>query len=116
MRAQVELFEHVAAGGVDENDVIGKIVGDQQSVGDAWRGDHGKAGGIRNDGSLGRLMHTLCDFLPRGNVLRRNLYKAIPSDLALMKAINCDPVSGVARFFAGRVSNRTNRSVKMLAI
>ena len=53
MRAQVELLEHVAARRVDENDVIGKIIRDQQSVSDAWGRDHSKAGGIRKDRSLG---------------------------------------------------------------
>ena len=58
----------------------------------------------------------MCDFLPSSNLLRRNLYKAIPRDLAIVKTVNRDSVSGVAWLFAGGVGDGTDRSVKMIAI
>lgn len=116
MRAQVELVQHMAALGVDENDVIGKIVGDKQLFGRPVAGDHREAGRIGDNGSVGGLPGALGYFLSRCGNLRRNLYEAIPGEPALMKTVNCNPISCVLRLLAGGVSDRTDRSIKMFTV
>ena len=116
MGAEIELLEHVAALRVDENNVIGKIVRDEQLVGSVGAGDHRKACWIRKDGSLVGFLNALRHPLPRGNLLRRNSYEAIPTDFALMKALDRNAISRIACLLAGRVSNGTDRSIKMIAI
>ncbi len=116
MSAQVNLLENLAARRVEENDVIREVVRDEQLVRSVGAGDNRKAGGIRQDRSFVGFLDALGHLFSCGNLLRRNLYKAIPTDLALMKAIDCDAVSGITRLLSRRVSNRTNRSVKVLTV
>src|ERR1700676_1301410 len=116
MGAQVELFEHTAAFGVDENRIIGKIIGDEQLVRCAVAGDRRKAARIRDSGAIGGFARPLWDFLSRRGPLRRNLYEAIPSQLALMKAINRNPIPGIAGLFTSRVCDGTDRGIEMFAV
>src|SRR3984957_7051007 len=116
MSADVELPEHAPAVRVDENDVIGKIVGDEQLVGPTAARDHRQAGRIRNCRTIVDHARSLGNFLTRGSGLRRNLYKAIPGQPAFVKAINRNPISGVVWLLAGRIGDGANRGIKMFAI
>src|SRR5579863_2049382 len=116
VRAHVELFQDEAADGVDENDVVGKIICDQQPIGRSLTRDDRQPSGIWDRGSLGGLMQALSDFLAWSNLLGRKFYETIPSNFTSAKAIHRNPVSGVARLFTVRISDRADGSIYMLAI
>jgi hypothetical protein len=108
VRAQIELFEHSAFAGVDENNIIGEIVSDQQLVGRAVTRDHREPRRIGYRCSVCSLANAICDLLASSNLLRRNFYKAVPRQLGVTKTVDRDPVSGVARLLTGWVRDGTD--------
>src|SRR5256885_14757055 len=98
MFAKIELLQDVTIGGIQQHYVIRKVVGHQQLV---WVGalprDDGKATGIWDCSSGGRMAKSVRHALATGNLLRRGLLKTFLSKPAFMKAIkrDADRESGV---------------------
>ena len=74
MFAEIELLQDVTIGGIQQHYVIRKVVGHQQLV---WVGalprDDGKATGIWDCGSGGRMAKSVRHELATGNLLRGDL-------------------------------------------
>jgi hypothetical protein len=116
VRTYIELLEHRPLAESIRTTLSERLFATSNLSGAFSARDYRKACGIRQDRSFVCFLDALRHALSCGNLLRRNLYKAIPTDLAFMKAINCDPISRIARLLSSGVSNRTNRSIKVLTI
>ena len=115
MRAQIELLQNAPIAGVEQHDIVGEIVGDQQPVAALAR-NHGQSGGIRNRGPRRGLTDSKCNLLAGGNLLRRDFQKAFRSHFAIFKFVHCDAVAGIASLRARGIGDRAHRRVKMAAV
>ena len=115
MRAEIELLQNASIARVEQHDIVGKIVGNQQPVASLAR-NHGQSGRIWDRSSRRCLAHSEGHLLAVSNVLRRDLDETFGTHFAVFKFVNRDAVAGVAWLRARGVGNGTDRSIEMSAI
>ena len=109
------MLKNLAACGIQQQDVVGKIVGHQKFV-RAIAGDHCQSCGIRNGGTGRCLAQAVRNGCARGHHLRGNSDEALGHDSALTKTVNCYAIAGVARPLASGVGDRADGSVEVTAV
>src|SRR5215472_8677448 len=100
---------------VHEDDIVRKIIGNQQLV-LAARGDNRQTGGIRYGGFSGRRGQLRGDFLFRRERLRRNCQETTALQVTPVELVDGDSVSGVSWLGAGRICNGDDRGVEVAPV
>ena len=112
--AEIEGLQHFSGGGVEEHNVVRKIVRDQEFV-SVSVGNHRYSGRIWNR-HMGRCLQTNRQLLSRRQRLQRDWNEPFRRDFAFCEAVDRDAVSRVASFRSRRIGQRTDRRVQMLAV
>ena len=105
--AQIEPLHDFIGACIEDNGVVGKIIGDEQAVA-LGAGQHCEPRGIWERSSGGSFAHSERHFFPFGDGLRRNLDEALRSNLSGREFVHRDAVTGILRLLAGRVGDRAH--------
>src|SRR4051812_29343233 len=97
---------------VQQYDVVGKIVRDQQAIA-ARSSENGKSSGIGDGGTSGSLTYAERNLLPRCEALRRNLDETLRRYLAFGEFVNGNSITGTGRLFSCGVGDGTHRRVNV---
>src|SRR5882724_9897553 len=82
---------------IDEDDIVGKIVGNQQLIVSVMR-DDSDASRIGNGLAPAQFEEALGDEFVLADRLRSDLYEALRRDLALVEAVNSNTIARVTLF------------------
>jgi len=109
-------MEDFAGGDVEEQDIVGEVVGYEELV-SCWIRDDGEAGGDGDGLVGGRLGHCAAVLKAAGGeLLQRDGDEALRRDCSILKGVDGDGVAGLLGFSAGGGGEGVDAGVEMLAV
>ena len=117
---QVKALEHTAILGVEQDHVVGEVVGYKQEIGAelalllSW--DDGDAGGIGDGCTRFGFLYSGCDPLALGDFLRLDFNKTLRCNFAFVEGVHSDSVPRIAWAFSFWVCDGTHGRVEVGAI